>query len=253
LQERKRGGEKEKNMKRIKAIIMVTLAVLAGGQFLSQAPKVYAETTGAAQSAEEQAKLAEMKTTIDILQTAIAELNAKVQTKQAVAQPKAMTLPEIAVQIQRIAKEEEILAQKVQAYVAMNPRSTTVAISTSVPASTGATDTDANAKIAQIRKEIADLSDKLMAQKATGTTGAAETPAKTETAAEIPAEVLEKPAETAVVETAKPAEGTPEITINPQGEVVQNGEKQSITVSTESSKKGLFQSIADYFKTLFKF
>ena len=245
-------------MKRNKAIIVLSAIMLAFGFMGASASKAYADANTSAQAADEQAKTAQLKAKIDALQKTIAELTLKVQAKQAEAPVKKMTLAEIAAEVQRIAKEKEILAQKVQAYVAAHPN--TVAGKT--PAST----VDANERIAEIKKEINALTEKLMAQKA-GSQGASqnkEAPAevKTEPAekAQQPEDVAnqasdqaEQPSENAIIEPASPNEVTPEITITPEGNVEANGKKPDITVTTENPKKGLFQSIADYLASLFKF
>jgi hypothetical protein len=243
-----------------KAIIAASAIMIASGLFAVQAPKAYAESTAAAQTTQatdDQAQRIQMQATINNLQKTIAELTARVQAKQAAAPARTMTLPQIAAEVQRIAKEKEILAQKVQAYLAAHPQTATVGQAAPADAA------NASAKIAKIKNEINALTEKLMAQKAGTQTDAT---IKVETAK--PAEKNEKPEETpagtagqpaeATAETTKtepsaPAEGTPEITITPEGDVAANGEKQGITVSTQNPKKGLFQLIGDYIASLFKF
>lgn len=245
-------------MKRNKAIIVLSAAMLAFGFWGASASKAYADANTSTQATDEQAKIAQLKATIDTLQKKIAELTAKVQAKQAAAPVKKMTLPEIAAEVQRIAKEKEILAQKVQAYVAAHPNTATA----KAPAST----VDTNKRIAEIKKEINALTEKLMAQKA----GSQDTAQKEAVPAEVKAEPAEKtqqpediaskatdqaaqPVDNVINEPAAPKDVTPEITITPEGNVEANGEKQGITVTTENPKKGLFQSIADYLASLFKF
>jgi len=264
---KKKGEEKsEKNMKRISnknfakgcplfrgAIIMASGVMLASGLFASLAPKVYAETSVVTQSVDEQAKMAQMKTTIDTLRATIADLTVKVQAKQAMTQPKAMTLPEIAVEVQRITKEKEVLAQKVQVYVATHPRTDTIASAENTTTNMAISTVEASAKIAEIKKEIADLTDKLVAQKTAANTVAANPTQTTNTAETAVPSSAQQPSGTVKTDTTAPSQATPEITITPEGQVVKNGQVQTVPVSQDSSKKGLFQSITDYFKSLFKF
>jgi SLT domain-containing protein len=179
----------------------------------------------------------------------------KVQAKQAMTQPKAMTLPEIAVEVQRITKEKEVLAQKVQVYVATHPRTATMATAGITTTSIAVSTVEASAKIAEIKKEIADLTDKLLAQKTAANTVAAN-PTQTTNTAEtaVPVETpVQQPSGTVKTDTTAPSQVTPEITITPEGDVAKNGQVQTVPISQDSSKKGLFQSITDYFKSLFKF
>ena len=236
------------------AIIMASGVMLASGLFASLAPKVYADTSVVTQSVDEQAKMAQMKTTIDTLRATIADLTVKVQAKQAMTQPKAMTLPEIAVEVQRITKEEEVLAQKVQVYVAAHPRTATMATAETTTTSIAVSTVEASAKIAEIKKEITDLTDKLLAQKTAVNTVTAN-PTQTTNTAEtaVPVQTPAQPSGTVKTDTTAPSQVTPEITITPEGDVAKNGQVQTVPVSQDSSKKGLFQSITDYFKSLFKF
>ncbi|MCX6758799.1 MAG: hypothetical protein NTX14_03765 [Candidatus Nealsonbacteria bacterium] len=236
------------------AIIMASGVMLVSGLFASLAPKVYADTSVVTQSVDEQAKMAQMKTTIDTLRATIADLTVKVQAKQAMTQPKAMTLPEIAVEVQRITKEEEVLAQKVQVYVAAHPRTATMATAETTTASIAVSTVEASAKIAEIKKEITDLTDKLLAQKTAVNTVTAN-PTQTTNTAEtaVPVQTPAQPSGTVKTDTTAPSQVTPEITITPEGDVAKNGQVQTVPVSQDSSKKGLFQSITDYFKSLFKF
>lgn len=248
-------------MNRNKAIYASLAIILASVIFCGFAQTARAESTDAQQSADEQKKLAQMRETIDSLQKTVSELTAKVQARQAASQPKKMTLPEIASEVKRIAAEKEILAAKVQKYVAEHPRSTAVASTNNNAA--------AAAQIAEIKQEIASLTEKMM-EKKTGESGLTDSAKKpqiivtvpdtvkeaTDQPAQNPSDQIVEEAPASGTETTRPAETTPEITISPEGEVTQNGEKQTIEISKqapEAEKKGLFQTIADYIKSLFKF
>jgi outer membrane murein-binding lipoprotein Lpp len=249
----------EINMSKLTSFRVLLLASAAAIVLI---PSGCVQAQQSAADEEKSATMAEMKATLNYIQTQIAELNsvqaqidlilaktAPPKPSESSSAPSSQTpdLKSIASEVNRISREKDVLALKVQDYVAKHSAVGSVAF--------GSEAGDSAAKVAFIKSQIADLQAKI-ASKTAGTVmvpklEVSSTPASPansgQTAASSPA--TEPSGSTGAQSSGQTQEGN--IQINTQSDA-QLG-VQTPAAQPQTEKNGLIQSIGDYVKSLFKF
>lgn len=200
--------------------------------------------------------MAEMKATLDSIQAQIAkiaDLAGTAKPAEPVAAPPAETatdLKAIAAEVNRIAKEKDDLAVKVQLYVAAHPAAESLSES---GMASNSENREALATIAALKAQIADLQAKADQKKEVTEVALVPDAAVSVAPSGIVAVPQGAPSgtDTTVQSPTTGTSETPAIGQPLQGTAADT--TANAETKTAQPQKGLIQSVSDYIKSLFKF